>query len=861
MQPPQRKLLLKNFLSPGDIVMLTAAVRDLHLNYPGRFVTDVRTSCPELWEHNPYLTPLRENDPDVSVIDCEYPLINRCNEAPYHCLHGFIDFLNQRLDLSIKPTVFRGDIHLSDEEKLWQSQVHERTGEDTPSWIVVAGGKFDVTIKWWDIRRFQEVVDHFRGKIQFVQVGDWQDYHPPLNGVIDLRGRTDLRQLVRLVHHAQGVLCPVTCLMHLASAVPGKAGQPSPRPCVVVAGGREPVHWEAYPAHQFIHTIGALPCCKTGGCWKCRTFPLGDGDKRDDPGDLCVNVVGNLPRCMDMITSGEVIRRIETYFDGGACRYLRPRQARAAWRAVSYSTPQPGSNGRLTKYNARIVMERFMETLPFYPGGYRGRGVVICAGGVQLFTNAWVCIRMLRYQGCELPIELWHLGKEEMDSAMERLVRPLGVQCVDAFQIRKRHPARILRGWELKPYALLHCRFREVLLLDADNVPLLNPEFLFDTAQFKTTGAIFWPDLKRWDAIEPIWRICGVPFRNEPQFESGQIVVDKKRCWKALRLSMWMNEHSDFFYQHVHGDKDTFRLAFRKLNQAWSMPPHGVKKLEAAMCQHDFEGRRIFQHRNRDKWNLFLRNKHVADFWFEEQCRHFLKQLQQQWDGRMSHYGMPIARRTAAVSTPLELRSSLRIEAWMISCADRAEMRQRTLQHLAATDWGERPVRLQIDERKLSNPQKRQTHISFLALRHAVESGADYILFLEDDLEFNRFFYENLCHWAPLAERRVTLAGLYNPGVKILACDVPHNTVVVDPFAVFGSQAFLVSRPTARYLLRNWTEVKGMQDIKMSRLAGRLRQPVFYHSPSLVQHVGANSVWGGVFHQATDYDPDWKYCC
>jgi hypothetical protein len=30
------------------------------------------------------------------------------------------------------------------------------------------------------------------------------------------RGRTDLRQLVRLVYHAQGVLCPVTLLMHLA---------------------------------------------------------------------------------------------------------------------------------------------------------------------------------------------------------------------------------------------------------------------------------------------------------------------------------------------------------------------------------------------------------------------------------------------------------------------------------------------------------------------------------------------------------------------------------------------------------------------------------------------------------------------
>ncbi|HEX2723982.1 MAG TPA: hypothetical protein VHM24_13785, partial [Gemmatimonadaceae bacterium] len=67
------KLILRNFQSPGDIVMLTAAVRDLHRCHPGRFVTDVRTSCPALWENNPYLTPLNLEDWDVRIIDCHYP--------------------------------------------------------------------------------------------------------------------------------------------------------------------------------------------------------------------------------------------------------------------------------------------------------------------------------------------------------------------------------------------------------------------------------------------------------------------------------------------------------------------------------------------------------------------------------------------------------------------------------------------------------------------------------------------------------------------------------------------------------------------------------------------------------------------
>jgi ADP-heptose:LPS heptosyltransferase len=316
------KLILRNFQSPGDIVMLTAAVRDLHACHPGEFLTDVRTSCPALWENNPYLTPLSEDEPGVQVIDCEYPLIHESNTAPYHFLHGFMAFLNDRLGLRIRPTAFKGDIHISERERSWFSQVEEAQGRCAPFWLMVSGGKYDYTIKWWDHRRYQAVVDHFRGRIDFVRVGESHHYHPPLEGVIDLSGQTTLRQLVRLVHHAQGVLSPVSLLMHLAAAVEVKPGMPLNRPCVVVAGGREPPHFTAYPHHQFIHTVGALRCCDNGGCWKSRTLPLGDGDEKDRPEELCVQTVGSLPRCMDMITADEVIKRIEMYFEGGALEYL-----------------------------------------------------------------------------------------------------------------------------------------------------------------------------------------------------------------------------------------------------------------------------------------------------------------------------------------------------------------------------------------------------------------------------------------------------------------------------------------------------------------------------------------------------------
>lgn len=301
------KLILTNYQAPGDAVMLTAAVRDLHRCYPGRYLTDVDTDCPELWENNPYLTPLERGDADVRVIECRYPLIEQANDRPVHFVHGFIDNLNRQLGLSIRPTRVAGDIHLSDEERSAPSLLERLTGEPTPYWVIAAGGKFDCTIKWWHPRRWQAVVDRLRDRVLFVQVGASHHYHPALKGVLDLRGRTSLRHLVRLVYHARGVVCPVTCLMHLAAAME--------RPCVVVAGGREPATWEAYPGHRFLHTIGRLPCCATGGCWRSRSVPLGDGDSKDDPAHLCMDTVNHLPRCMDLITPEQVVAAIESYLD------------------------------------------------------------------------------------------------------------------------------------------------------------------------------------------------------------------------------------------------------------------------------------------------------------------------------------------------------------------------------------------------------------------------------------------------------------------------------------------------------------------------------------------------------------------
>lgn len=315
-----RKIIIHNGQSPGDILMLTAAIRDLHRSNPGDFITGIDSPRPDLWENNPYLTSLSKDDPDVTWVDAHYPLINQSNQLPYHFIHGFRKYLASILGVKIDQGPFQGDLHMTPIEMSKPSPVEEKTSSNTPYWVVINGGKPDFTVKWWHPDRMQEVINYFCGKLNFVQTGLSEHNHKKLIGpnVIDL---TDCRgrDYIRLVYHAQGVITPISFGMHLAAAVPIKPGLTRWKPCVVIAGGRESPGWEAYPGHQFLHTMGSLTCCAHGGCWKARVSKLNDGAESDD--HLCAKPVNNggtiIPKCMDLIKTSDVISAINKYTEFG----------------------------------------------------------------------------------------------------------------------------------------------------------------------------------------------------------------------------------------------------------------------------------------------------------------------------------------------------------------------------------------------------------------------------------------------------------------------------------------------------------------------------------------------------------------
>jgi hypothetical protein len=287
------------------------------------------------------------------------------------------------------------------------------------------------------------------------------------------------------------------------------------------------------------------------------------------------------------------------------------------------------------------------DRFPAYPAGrYRGRGIVLCAGGFKHLSNAYVCMKFLR-EFTSLPIELFYAGGTEMPPRVEDLLRqdfaPIELKDIAKPEFGEACPfLRIdqFRGFQIKPYALLHSSFEEIFYIDADNIPLQSPEPLFASGEYVRTGALFWPDLARTKTTtETLFRVFGVlsdDLRRGFEFESGQMVLDKRRCWKALLTVCLANSDvagfRNFCFRHTMGDKDTFRLAFAFARQSCHLIPHPSLRLgnlflfipvpltglqikirhdlgsfyATGMLQHDPAGNPLFAHKTVCEWDVYL---------------------------------------------------------------------------------------------------------------------------------------------------------------------------------------------------------------------------------------------------------------
>lgn len=280
---------------------MTRAVADLKETYPD-YEIDVRSPCPEIWENNSNLTPLKESDDEVEVFDISYNDINVSGRDGLHFTDAFRHDIEAKLGVEIIKSEIRPEVHISQLEKTWINQVETEFKYKGPFWLINAGHKPDNALKQYP--KWQEFSDlfndYFKGTVRLVQIGHRAHKHARLNGVFDLVGKTDLRQLIRLAYWSEGTIGPLSFQFVLAAGLK--------KPHVVVAAGKEGVRWHIYPDGRFLYTNGALECCKSDGCWK--------GGSNGE----CKDLVNGVPRCFLLIEPYMILDAVKMYYLGGVLK-------------------------------------------------------------------------------------------------------------------------------------------------------------------------------------------------------------------------------------------------------------------------------------------------------------------------------------------------------------------------------------------------------------------------------------------------------------------------------------------------------------------------------------------------------------
>ena len=250
-----------------------------------------------------------------------------------------------------------------------------------------------------------------------------------------------------------------------------------------------------------------------------------------------------------------------------------------------------------------------------YPGEelYKGDGIVFVGGGSYSLMTFSV-IKVIRASGTTLPIEVLIPTDEDSRNDVKfcSLIEEYNAKCVYLNRIFSKEllEENEFKGFQYKSLALFASSFENVLLLDADDYPLKNLDALFQHKVFKDNGLILWPDFWRRTTHPFFYESANVkvdttkrvrngldtvsnlatslhegektqdmPFHDfagtipDPSSETGQMMLNKKKHWKTLLLSLFYNIYGPNVFYHLlsqyssgQGDKETFIAAAHLLH-------------------------------------------------------------------------------------------------------------------------------------------------------------------------------------------------------------------------------------------------------------------------------------------------------
>jgi alpha 1,2-mannosyltransferase len=239
-------------------------------------------------------------------------------------------------------------------------------------------------------------------------------------------------------------------------------------------------------------------------------------------------------------------------------------------------------NGFVSDIKFTQQTERESLKMSYEPGK---RGIVSTAGGSYLVVFV-ISLRMLRRTGSTLPVEVFLANLEEYELHICNVVLPtLNAKCVVLSQILDAVPATVeISRYQYKILSILFSSFDEVLFLDSDSFPVHDPEVLFDSEPFNSTGLVLWPDFWYTSESPAYFTISSQPMpslKERQSTESGEILYSKTKHELSLLLATYYNIYGPTHYYPLQsqgapgeGDKETYGWAAIALG----MPVYHVRE-------------------------------------------------------------------------------------------------------------------------------------------------------------------------------------------------------------------------------------------------------------------------------------------
>ncbi|GAB4818060.1 hypothetical protein N2152v2_005106 [Parachlorella kessleri] len=304
-------------------------------------------------------------------------------------------------------------------------------------------------------------------------------------------------------------------------------------------------------------------------------------------------------------------------------------------------------DGRLGMYGDTQVLRSYLKSHQSQLGGaWAGRlaqqaqrGILMAAGGRKSVpvVNVFVTLHVLRHHlKCTLPVAILYYGglpSDNIDDKTQKFFKEHleGIEFIDASKLPYpeyhrplfRHSRSEIYGWKAKVFSLYVAPFKEVLFLDSDSMPLLDPTALFELPQYQQHGNLFWPAFFVEDIqgthyqMKPLYDTLKLespwadPRKTVHQTEAGQFLFDRSKHWEVLEWLLFLNIRDEVTYKLVHGDKDTFRAAFslaRKADEFQLVPVAPAFILSEGtykgILQFHPNGTAMFAHRTPKKYSL-----------------------------------------------------------------------------------------------------------------------------------------------------------------------------------------------------------------------------------------------------------------